>query len=175
MEQPVTTTTTKGLILGLALVVLGIVTYFSGVDVNGPVKWVLLLVYVIGIMWSVFSYGKQINYNSSFGNYFAHGFKVTAIVTVIMIVYIIVLVLLFPEFKENGIAQGKKAMQEQNKLSQEQMDAWVKGMSKFFMVIVVGTTLLMYIIMGALSSLVGAAITKKDPNPILGMPNQPMS
>ncbi len=174
MEQTVTTTTTKGLVLGLLLVVLGIVIYFSGIDVNGPVKWISLVVFILGIVWSVYSYGKELNYNSTFGNYFAHGFKVTALVTVIMIIYIILLVLLFPEFKEKGIEQGRKAMQEQNKLTKEQIDSYMTGMSKFFMVIVVATTLFMYIIMGALASLVGAAITKKEPNPIKNVPNQPL-
>lgn len=163
MAQNVTTTTTKGLTIGLILVVLGLVIYFLKIDINGPVKWVGYVVFIGGIIWSVNSYGKQINYNSTFGNYFAHGFKVSALVTAILIIYIVIFNLLFPDFKEMAIDQSRKAMVEQN-VPQEQMQKGLEITKKFFMVFVVGGTLVIYLIVGAISSLVGAAITKKEPN-----------
>lgn len=163
MAENVTSTTTKGLTIGLILVVLGLVIYFLKIDINGPVKWVGYVVFIGGIIWSVNSYGKQINYNSTFGNYFAHGFKVSALVTAVLIVYIVIFNLLFPDFKEMAIDQSRKAMVEQ-KVPQEQMQQGLEITKKFFMVFIVGGTLVIYLIVGAISSLVGAAVTKKEPN-----------
>ena len=171
MAQNVTTTTTKGLIIGLILIVLGLVIYFLKIDINGPVKWVGYVVFIGGIIWSVNSYGKQIDYNSTFGNYFAHGFKVSALVTVILIIYIIIFNLLFPDFKEMAIEQSRKAMVEQN-VPQEQMQKGLEITKKFFMVFIVGGTLVIYLIVGAVSSLVGAAVTKKVPNQFVDDTNQ---
>ncbi|MDQ2862705.1 MAG: DUF4199 domain-containing protein [Bacteroidota bacterium] len=163
MAENITSTTTKGLTIGLILVVLGLVIYFLKIDINGPVKWVGYVVFIGGIIWSVNSYGKQINYNSTFGNYFAHGFKVSALVTAVLIVYIVIFNLLFPDFKEMAIDQSRKAMVEQ-KVPQEQMQQGLEITKKFFMVFIVGGTLVIYLIVGAISSLVGAAVTKKEPN-----------
>ncbi|MEP7252447.1 MAG: DUF4199 domain-containing protein [Ginsengibacter sp.] len=175
MEQPVTTTTTKGLILGLILVVISIVIYFTGIDMNGPSKWIASAIFVVGIIWSVNNYGKQINYNSTFGNYFGHGFKVTAVVTVIMILYLIIFIVLFPEFKEQGLEQAKIAMQKNKNMTSEQMEQGLAMTRKFFSVFVIGGTLIGYLIFGSLASLIGAAITKKEPGQIRGDFNQPMS
>lgn len=164
MEQTITSTSTKGIVIALILIVLALVTYFANIPVDGPVKWFSYVVFIGGIIWSVFSYGKQMNYHSTFGNYFAHGFKVTALVTALMIIYLIIFIVLFPGFKETAIEQAKKSMQERGNLSSDQIDKGLEVTRKFFMVFVIGGTLIAYLIMGALASLVGAAITKKDAN-----------
>lgn len=172
MEQNITPTTTKGIVIGLILVVLALVTYFLDIKVNGPVQWLGYVIFIGGIIWSIMSYGKQIDHNSTFGNYFAHGFKVAALVTAIMIIYIIIFVVLFPEFKEKAIVEARKAMQEKNKLTEEQINTGLEMTKKFFMVFLVGGTLLGYLFFGALASLIGAAVTKKQPNNFAGDINQ---
>ena len=162
MEQKITSTTTKGLIIGLILIVIGLLIYFLKIDANGPIRWVQLVIFVAGIIWSVMSYGKQLNYHSTFGNYFAHGFKVTAVATVILIIYIIIFNLLFPDFKEMAMEQARKNMAAKN-LTQEQIDQGMEFTKKFFMVIAVGAILLINLICGAIAALIGAAVTKKVP------------
>lgn len=164
MEPTVTPTSTKGIVIALILIILALVTYFLNIEVNGPLQWVGYAIFIGGIIWSVMSYGKQISYNSTFGNYFAHGFKVAALVTAIMIIYIIVFVLLFPDFKEKAIVEARKSMQSKGNLTEEQMNAGLEMTRKFFMVFLMGGTLLGYLFFGALASLIGAAITKKELN-----------
>lgn len=163
MEQPVTTTTTKGIILGLILIVIAIAIYFANIDLDGPVKWVSNIVFIFGVIWSVYNYGKQVNYNSTFGNYFAHGFKVTAVVTSIMILYLAIFITIFPEFKEKAMEQAKAAMEKGGKMTSEQIQQALTLTKKFFLVFAIGGTLIGYLIFGSLASLVGAAITKKEP------------
>lgn len=172
MQQNITSTTTKGVVIALILIVLALVTYFGNIDINGPVKWVGYIVFVAGIIWAVNSYGKQINYNATFGNYFAHGFKVSALVTAIMIIYIVIFISVFPDFKEKAIDEARKRMHEKNNLTEEQITQGIEWTRKFFMVFVIGATLLGYLIFGALSALIGAAITKKEPGQLTSDINQ---
>jgi AICAR transformylase/IMP cyclohydrolase PurH len=172
MEQAVTTTTTKGLVIALILIILALATYFANVQVNGPTQWIGYAVFIGGIIWSVYSYGKQVDYNSTFGNYFAHGFKVAALVTAIMIIYIVIFIILFPDFKEKAIDQAKIDMRKKNNLTEEQITQALEWTRKFFMVFLIGGTLLGYLIIGALAALVGAAITKKQPDKFVGDINQ---
>jgi drug/metabolite transporter (DMT)-like permease len=172
MEPTVTPTSTKGIVIGLILVVLALITYFMDIKVNGPLQWVGYAIFIGGIIWSVMSYGKQVNHNSTFGNYFAHGFKVAALVTAIMLIYVIIFIVLFPEFKEKAIDEARKSMQSKNNLSEEQIKAGLEMTRKFFMVFLVGGTLLGYLFFGALASLIGAAVTKKEPNNFAGDINE---
>jgi len=172
MEKTVTSTITKGLVISLILIVLALAVYFANIQVNGPTQWIGYAVFIGGVIWSIYSYGKQVDYNSTFGNYFAHGFKVSATVTAIMIIYIFIFIVLFPDFKEKALDQAKVAMREKNNMTEEQMTQAIEWTRKFFMVFLVGGTLLGYLILGALAALVGAAITKKQPNNFAGDINQ---
>jgi hypothetical protein len=172
MEQTVTPTTTKGLVIGLILIILALATYFANIQANGSVQWISYAVFLGGIIWSIYSYGKQVNHNSTFGNYFAHGFKVAALVTVIMIIYVAIFIALFPDFKEKALDQAKIAMREKNNMTEEQMTQALEMTRKFFLVFLIGGTLVGYLILGALAALIGAAITKKQPDKLAGDINQ---
>ena len=172
MEHTITPTSTKGIVIGLILIILTLATYFLNLGTNSPVQWIGYIIFIGGIIWSVMSYGKQINYNASFGSYFAHGFKVAAMVTAIMIIYFIIFILLFPEFKEKAIDEARKSMQEKNNLNEEQIKAGLDMTRKFFMAFLIGGTLVGYLFFGALSALIGAAFTKKEPNKFSGDINQ---
>ncbi len=172
MEQNVTTTTTKGIVIGLIMIVVAIAIYFLDIDVQGPSKWISNIIFVGGIIWSVYSYGKQVDYNATFGNYFAHGFKVSAVVTCIMIFYLVIFIVLFPEFKEKAMEQARAQMEKGGKMTADQINQGMTLTRKFFMVFAIGGTLVGLLIFGSLASLVGAAITKKDVRPFVGDANQ---
>ncbi|MEP6617211.1 MAG: DUF4199 family protein [Ginsengibacter sp.] len=163
MEPKITTPIVKGLIISLILIVLTLAITFTNQQFNKAFQWLGYLIFFAGIILSVWQYGKQIDHQSTFGNYFAHGFKVGAVVTCIMVVFIILFIFLFPEFKEKALEEMKRGMQNKS-LSEEQADKYMEGMRKYFMVISTGGTLLVYMLFSAIAALIGAAITKKNPN-----------
>lgn len=165
MEQKITTPATKGIVISLILIVIGLATYFLDLSENKGVQWVGYLVFIAAIIWSVSSFGKQINFNSTFGKYFGHGFKVTAIVTLIMILFTIIFILLFPDIKEKGMDAARKSMEAKGNMTSEQITQALGFTQKFFMVFVIGAALVGYLFFGAVASLIGAGVTKKDPRP----------
>lgn len=164
MEKTITPVSTKGVLIALLLIILALATFFLDLKKNSPIQWLSYVIFIGGIIWSITSYGKQINYNATFGNYFAHGFKVSALITAFMVIFIIVFIVLFPDFKEKAMDEARKAMAEKNNLTEEQINQALDISKKFFMVFAVGGTLLGYLIAGAIVSLIGAAVTKKQPN-----------
>ncbi len=172
MEQKITSTTTKGIVISLVLIVFTLVTYFANIKANGPLQWVGYAFFIGGIIWSVNYFGKQSKYNCTFGNYFAHGFKVSAVVTVIMIIYLVLFIFLFPDFKENAISEARKSMLEKNNLTSDQIDQAIQMTRKFFMVFLIGGTLVAYLFFAAIAALIGAAVTKKEPNQLPQQDNQ---
>lgn len=166
MEKPVTTALTKAIVISLILIILGLTSYFMDFDPQGGFQYIGYVVFIAGIIWSVMSYGKQVDYNATFGKYFVHGFSVTAIITVIMILFVVVFVLAFPEMKEKGMEKAAEKMHADKKLTEEEIQKGMDIARRFFMVGVIGVTLLFYIFFGAVSALIGAAITKKNPRPL---------
>ncbi len=163
MNQTITTPVTKALVVSLILIIVGIATYFSGISMSGGVQYIGYAVFVAAIIFCISQYGKQINYTSTFGNYFSHGFKISAIVTVIMIIYVVIFITLFPDFKDKAMEEARKNMQSKN-LSAEQIDQAIGISTKFFTTFAVLGTLIGYILLGVIASLIGAAITKKNPD-----------
>lgn len=163
MEQPITSTTSKGITIALILIVISLATHFLGMSENKSLAYLGYAIFIGGIIISVTIYGKQINYNSKFGNYFTHGFKVTALVTSIMVIFMVVFMFAFPEVKENALEMASQEMEKQGTMSDDQRKQALELTRKFFMVFAVGGTLLGYMFFGTLAALVGAAITKKNP------------
>jgi len=165
MEQPtqaVTTPLTKGIVISLILIILGLVSYFLDLGNNKPMQYVGYLIFIIGIIWSVNLYGKQIDYNSTFGNYFAHGFKISAFVTVFMLIFTVLFLYLFPDIKEKAMEASRKGMEEKH-MTQEQISQAIGFVQKSFMVIAIAIILVFYLFFGAIASLIGAGVTKKNP------------
>lgn len=172
MEQPITSTSSKGITIALILIVISLGGYFMGMLTNSAFGWIGYAVFVIGIIVSVNIYGKQIDYHSKFGNYFVHGFKVTALVTAIMIIFMVIFNFAFPEMKEIVFDKAREEMLKQGTLSEEQVKQGLEITRKFYMVFTIGGTLLGYMFSGTLAALVGAAITKKKPTEIINDINQ---
>lgn len=61
------------------------------------------------------------------------------------------------------ITQARQQMQEKGTLSDEQMQSALDMTKKFVVPFAIGGILIGFAIMGAISSLIGAAIAKKEP------------
>lgn len=166
MEQKITTSSTKGLVIALILIVLALIIYFLDLSTTRGVEYISFAVLVIGVIWSINNYGNQIDHNATFGNYFSHGFKIAALVTAIMIIYAVIFLYIFPDVREKGMEAARKSMEARGNMSQEQINQSMEFTKKFFMVFIIAGTLIGYLIFGVIGSLIGAAITRKNPRPI---------
>jgi hypothetical protein len=168
MENKIMTPATKGLIIGLVLIAVSVSMQLLITDLETLQKlnWVSFLLIIAGIVWACFSYAKEMNGNVTFGNIFAHGFKTTAVLTIIMVAFTVLsFTVLFPEMKDKAIELARTQMEAKGELSETQIDQAVSMTEKFFMPFAIGGVIIAYLVMGAIASLIGAAIAKKNPNP----------
>lgn len=164
MEQKVTTPVQKGLIISLLLIVYGLVLYFTNQFMNQGLSSVQYVILIGGIIWSCISYAKEMNGNVTFGNVFAHGFKTTAFVAALTAVYTFFAVkFLFPDMVDMVVEKARQDMVKNNELSSEQIDQALEMTRKFFVPFAVGGALIVFAIVGLVSSLIGAAVAKKNP------------
>lgn len=164
-EQKPISPVMKGVIISLLLIVLSLIAYFTGQDTATWNRWLSNIILFGGILWACISYGKQLNNNVTFGNVFTHGFKVSSIVTLFLILFTVIFFLVFPEIKEKALDVARTEMEKSGNMPEEQIDQAIAMTRKFFYVFTIGGLMFFYMIIGTIASLIGAAITKKDPRP----------
>jgi hypothetical protein len=163
METKVTSPALKGTLIALVLIVIGLATYFAGQTQNKAVGSIGMILYLVAIAYSVIFYAKQKNGNVTFGNAFADGFKTSAAATALFVVYtFLAFKFIMPDVVDISMEEARKNMVEK-KMSQEQIDAAIAMTQKFFIPFAIGGALFVYLIVGLIASLIGAAIAKKNP------------
>lgn len=155
-----------GLILAGILIIFSCAVYFAGLQ-NSMLNWLQYAIIVGGLIIFINLYGKAMNNQLSFGNLFSYGFKTTAFLALIVIAFFVIFFLAFPDIKEKGLEMARQRMEEQGKLTQDQIDQGMQLARKMFWPLTIGGIMLAYAIIGAIGSLIGAAVTKKRPiNPM---------
>jgi uncharacterized membrane protein len=163
MEQKVTTPVVKGVIIALVLIVLGLVIQFTGQQQNKGLGAITFLLFIAAIIWSCISYAKQLDGNVTFGNTFAHGFKTTSVITVLIVIFTFISIkFINPEMIDLAIEEARKGMEDKN-MSDDQVDTAIGFTRKFFVPLTIGSVLFFYLIVGVIGSLIGAAVAKKNP------------
>lgn len=165
MEKKPTSSAVMGLLIALVLIVCSLVIYFADLYTQSWAQYIGFVILFGGILFAVLNHAKEVQYQASFGNLFGFGFKVTAAITVLMIVFIILQGLIFPDIKTRFMEMARaNAMKQSQSAGNE--DAVEKGMEMFernFTLFLVLGILFWYLIIGAISSLIGAAVAKKRP------------
>jgi uncharacterized membrane protein YciS (DUF1049 family) len=163
MSQKPISNIIAGLILAAVLIIYTTILNFMGLQTNQSLSWLTYLILVIGIIYFVITYGKANNDNTTFGDLFAYGFKVSAVVAIILIIFEIIFNLIFPEFREKIYELTRQKFEEQGKLSEDQITSGIELVKKFFWVGLIGGTAFFTALFGVIGGLIGAAIAKKNP------------
>ena len=156
-----------GLIIGAIIVLYSILLNFAGLSTDRSLGWITYLLVIVGLILFINLYAKAKDNQVTFGNLFAYGFKTTAVMTLVFIVFLVIFTLAFPEFKEKIIEASRKEYEKNSSMTNADIEKALDMIRRFYMVGLVGGTLLFMAIIGAIGSLIGAAVTKKKPvNPV---------
>jgi hypothetical protein len=162
MQTKITTHFTKGLIIGLFMVLLG--TSFQVLNIYKPwVQYVTMGIYAASIIWSCYSFSNDMKGEVSFRQIFSHGFKTASIVTLISIAAFIITYLIMPEIKEKSLQIAREEMAKDPRMTEEIINQSINWTDKFFLVFGIVGSLFGFALSGAISSLIGAAVSRKTP------------
>jgi hypothetical protein len=165
MEKKPVSHVVSGVIIGLVLILFFLAFYFTGnAFTKSALTYLPTLFFVIGIIYSILQYSKAMQHNVTYGNCFSYGFKTTAIVAIIMAIFLAVFIYAFPDYKASFMQFMTDEMEKSNSnISDEQQEKGIEMMGKFFAISAIGGGLFMNLLLGAIASLIGAAVAKKNP------------
>ncbi|MGC4034999.1 MAG: DUF4199 domain-containing protein [Chitinophagaceae bacterium] len=167
-QEKIMTHITKGLIIGLIGIIIGVAGYLSHLDQQSWFKWLSVVITCGGIIWACIYYAQQMDGRVTFGNIFYHGFKTTLIITILSLVWVILaFTVLFPDMKEHALEISRKQMEDGGKMTPDQIDQSMAFVQKSFMLFVILGVIFGSLIAGVIASLIGAGVAKKKPvNPL---------
>lgn len=166
METKPTSAAIKGVILSLVLIVFSLVTIYTDQMQNRALGIIPIVILLGGVIWGCVTYSKQMDHNVTFGNIFAHGFKMTAAVIAIMAIYTLLLFLVInPGLKEVSLEQARAEMEKQANLSDSDRENAIQMTERLFLPITIGSIIIIYGLVGCIAALIGGAVSKKNPNP----------
>ncbi len=170
MENKVTSHIVKGVILGIISILLAVIIHVFNLYENIYLSLVTYGIFFIGIIFSCVLFANQNNNKFTYGNIFAHGFKTTSVVIIIVLFYTFIAIkFLFPEIIDITVNISRKQMLIQSaknpKINSQMIEDSIEMQRQNFMQFAIGGTILFYGFLGLIGSLIGAAVAKKNPNP----------
>ncbi len=162
MQNQITTPIVKGLIISLVLIFLSVTGQLLDFDTQSWYKWLSTLLLFGSIIASCIIYSNQNNHQVTFGNVFADGFKTTAIITCITLVFTVLFLLVMPEMKQR-IFEAAATEAEKAGATDDMITTQQEMFKKMFWVFIIGGIMVTYVVIGAIASLIGAAVAKKSP------------
>lgn len=164
MENQVSSHIMKGAILGAISILFSCCIYIFNLYSLTWLSWVNYAIIVAGLIYGNILYANQHGNNVSFGNIFAHGFKTTAVLIVITLLYTVLsLKFLFPDMIDKIIDISRVEMEKNPQMTDEMIEQAISMTKKYFFPFAIGGTLIGTGIIGAIGSLIGAALAKKNP------------
>jgi hypothetical protein len=160
------------LLIALIVIILHIAGYFTGLGLSTVwYSWIVNLVMLAALIIACIHFANQKQGFVTFGNVFLHGFKISAVIVIIMLAYtILAFTVLFPDMKEK-IFEMQAAQMEKQGLDDDKIEQATKVMKNFFWPLTIGVTIIGTLIWGCIASLIGAAVAKKKKfNPLDQMP-----
>jgi len=152
---------TFGLITGLAMVIYNIVLRVTHVPDASWLNFMVLVIYLIGVLWFCFAFSKQEEQDTSFGGMFKAGFRMVAIVTILLVAAALINVWVDPGLKKEIMANNLAALKAAKK-SQAEIDEAMKISNDNFTLTVVMASVFSNIFYGVVFALVGAGIFRKS-------------
>ena len=166
METPVVQNPTKvatkwALIYTLTAIVITYACQFLNVDPTSPVKYITYIPFIAFLMMAQKEYRDSIGGYISFGDAFSAGFRYSLFAGLLIAVFsYLYLAILSP-----GVLETTRTQLEEKNMSSSQIDQAMTITKKWGPLIGAFGAAIAYAVFGAILSLIGAAIFKKERSP----------
>lgn len=149
--------TKKGLITGIVMVVIELFcVYVLKLPINGKEQYILFVVYILGILWSLFSYKQLALESNTFKDYFSVGFRTFVVATLLMVIFTFIFFTFDTTYRDAGIAVNNELLIKEGNHTPSEIESNANQLKKIFMPVMLGITTFKYLIIGALVTATGA-------------------
>jgi hypothetical protein len=139
----------KGLIIGLLMIAAVLGVYYSGQPSDSPIQYLIYIIYILGITWTLFIYRQSHSFTGKFGDLFMQGFRCFIMVALIMVVFTGVFSKMHPEFADEMAKAYKEELLTKNDKTPPEIESEVATFKKQYTIRIVSASIFGYLIIGA--------------------------
>lgn len=157
-----------GFITGLIMIVIRAAMVTTKMNLDPKMQWIGSIAYVvflIGLLMNASAFSKANNLDVTFGQAFSSCFKASAIVALVVTAWSLLSLVIFPNLERDMLEMTHQELIKQGKLSEEQIETAMGWTKKLFKVSTIAGVVFLTMFVGALFSLIAAAVAKKNPKP----------
>jgi hypothetical protein len=163
MEKKPSSHITKAVIIAGIMIAWILLAGKLNIPLAGNLQFVPYVVLTLGIVISCLLFARQMNGAVKFGEVFAHGFKTTAVIALLMAVFTFFAVkYIYPPPTQADIEASIKTVQEQNNIMPNEAREMVLEGEKKQWIIFVSSAIFTTLISGLVGALAGGAIAQKN-------------
>lgn len=152
-----------GLLIAAAVVLCSLVLSAGGGGTAAPQGgWISYGIIVVGLIVAINRFGAARRNKVTFGELFSYGFKATTMVVLLFVTFLFVLSLLTPELKQKALEATQLQLEKQGH-SDGDIEKMIGLTRKYFWVVFIGSAMFFFVLVGTVGSLIGAAVTRKEP------------
>jgi Protein of unknown function (DUF4199) len=163
MEKKPVSHIVVGAIIGAFMVLYSIVLQLADLATNKSLGYLSYLVVIAMLIYFIIQFAKANEGEKTFGQLFSYGFKATAVATLLSVAFTVVFFLVFPEYKDKIFDMSRAEMAKNPQMTETQIEQGMQFFQKFFWIFIIGGGIFMSMIIGAIGSLIGAGMAKKNP------------
>ena len=163
MDKQITSHILKGAILCGISILFSVIIYVFNLYTTQWLSFLSYAIFIGGIIYGNILFANQNENNVTFGNIFAHGFKTTAVVIVITVLYTVLSLFIFPDMVDKIIEISRTAMAKNPQMTDEMIEQGIAMTKKLFLPFAIAGAIFFTGFFGAIGSLIGAAVAKKNP------------
>lgn len=157
------TATYKGLVTGILMVIASVISFYGmHLPVKGNTHYVVLGIFVIGLLWSLVSFKFSSNQTRTIKEYFSEGFKTFIVATLFMVVYTIVFYKLNPQIMETMLAENEILAKNTGNYTEMDIQNNTQKLRNIFMPMTIAITCITHLILGSIISLLGGAVLSQS-------------
>lgn len=156
------TATRKGIVTSVLMITLSLIFFYVlHLPETGRNQFLILTLYVAGILWSLVAYKKNNPGTKKIKDYFSEGFKTFIVISFLMAVYTFVFYKLNPQIMENGIKENNILVMKEGNHTEAEISENAGKLRRIFMPMMLTLTTIKYLLVGSLVSLAGGAVLVK--------------
>lgn len=150
-----------GVAIGLAMVLFNLLLKIMKVPEDSKLNFAVLIIFLIGVMAFCYKYSQGADNDTSFGGIFKAGFKMIAVVTLILLAYSLLTFYFDPNLKAELLANNIAKIKALNKSPEETAEE-IKNTNEHFTLALSMNVIYTNIFQGVILLLIGAGIFKKN-------------
>jgi len=150
-----------GFVTALVMTILSTIFYLTDIAFKPYAQYLTYIPFLTGVILNAVAFSKANNGFVTFGSVFSSCFKSCAIITLVLLVWSFISLLVFPEMTNKAMEVARQAIEQKN-MSSDQIDQAMEITHKYFKLFMVAGVVFGTMFWGALFSLIGAAIAKKN-------------